>query len=277
MSTKTTFKRIALVTVAALSFGTLASVSANAELPADRNSITAVTFGLTQQQGAASVARVGVATSFSVALSTGSSVSYAAGSTIDINTYVRFSSLPAAETVLGVGSSISPTLTAATLATGSVVSVGMGAGGATLVATEASGVTPRYLKLATTAGSASSIVGSQSKVVIGTVSFTPNQIGAYTVRGWVDNATTGNATGSADALERAASKTITVGGVPTTIVATKLNAGAAVGSTLTPGTNKGVVYQVSVKDAAGNKTSFIPGEAIGVTLASGTGTISDAS
>jgi hypothetical protein len=275
MSTKTTFKRIALVAVAALGFGTLAVVPASAELPADRNSVTAVSFGLTQQQGAASVARVGVATSFSVALTTGSAVTYAGGSTLQINTYVRFSAVPATETTLGVGSNISPTLTAATISTGSVVSFG-GGSGATLVATGVSGVTPGYLAIST-ASAGAAIVGSQSKVVIGTASFTPSVVGTYKVQGWVDNATAGNTAGAADALERSATKTIVVGGTPTAIVVKSLGTAAAVGTTV-PGNRKGHVFQVSLTDTAGNKTSPIPGESVGVTLSGGAGgTVSDAS
>ena len=274
MSTKTTLKRIALVAVSALGFGLMSSVApANAEIPADKNVVTAIGFGLTQQQNQNAVARVGVATTVAVTLSTGSVMTATAGSTININSYVRFSSLPSDETVLGVGSNISPTLTAATLATGSVVS--FGGAGATLTATEASGVTPRYFALAT-ASAVAATVGSQSKVQIGTVAFTPNKVGTYKLSAWVDDATSGNATGALDAAERSASKTIVVGGAPTTIVATVLNASSVVGADL-PGSNDGTVIQVSVKDAAGNITSLLPGEAVGVTKSAGTGTISDAS
>jgi len=190
---------------------------------------------------------------------------------VDIFTFVNFKSVPAAETVLGVSAASTggPSLAGATIAAGS-----LGNNAVTTTVVGQSGVTPAYLSAVIATGSTLVKGGA---VAIGTATWTPSVVGTYVLQAWVDDSTAGNTAGNKDAAERAGTKTVVVGGTPTTIVATKLNAGAAVGSTLTPGTNKGVVYQVSAKDTAGNLTSFLPGEAIGVTLASGTGTISDAS
>jgi len=210
---------------------------------------------------------VGVSTSNTVSVTVGSNQAGA----IDLAVYVNFKSVPAAETVLGVSaaSTAGPVLTTAAISAGSI-----GNNAVTPTIVNQSGVTPSYIAIAISAGSTLVKGGA---VGIGTATWTPAVVGTYVLQAWNDDSTAGNTAGSKDAAERAATKTVVVGGVPTTIVATKLNAGAAVGSVSTPGTRKGVVYQVSATDAAGNKTSFLPGESIGVTLASGTGTISDAS
>jgi hypothetical protein len=269
MSTKTTFKRVALVAVASLGFGVLSSVvPANAAIYTDKTLVSAVAFGSTTQSSRATVARVGVSTSNTVTITAGSNLATA----VDINTFVNFKSVPAGETVLGVSAASTggPVLTAsAPIAAGSLASAAV-----TPTIVGQSGVTPGYIAISIAAGST---VVKGGAVAIGTATWTPSVVGTYVLQAWVDDSTAGNTAGSKDATERSGTKTVVVGGTPTSIVATKLNAGAAVGSSLTAGTNKGVVYQVSAKDAAGNLTSFLPGEAIGVTLASGTGTISDAS
>jgi hypothetical protein len=270
MSTKTTFKRIALATVAALGFGVLTSVApATAAVPADKTLVSAVSFGATTQSSRATVARVGVSTSNTVNITVGSNFTAAAATEID--TFVNFKSVPAGETVLGVSAASTggPVLTTAAIAAGSLAAAAV-----TPTVVNQNGVTPGKIRIAMTTGSA---IFKGSSVGIGTATWTPAVVGTYVLQAWVDDATAGNTDGTKDAAERAGTKTVVVGGTPTTIVATKLNAGAAVGTANTPGSNEGVVYQVSVTDAAGNKTSFLPGEAIGVTLTSGTGTISDAS
>ena len=267
MSTKTTFKRVALVAVAAMGFGVLTTVApATAAVPSSKGLVSAVSFGDTTQTRA-TVARVGVSTSNTVNITVGSNFTPAAATEID--TFVNFKSVPAGETILGVSAASTggPVLAATAVAAGSLMTA---ANTASVVLQ--SGVTPGKLRIALAIGS--SIIKGSS-LPIGTATWTPSVVGTYVLQAWVDDATAGNTDGTKDAAERAGTKTVVVGGTPTSIVATKLNAGAAVGSTA--GTNKGVVYQVSAKDTAGNLTSFLPGEAIGVTLASGTGTISDAS
>jgi hypothetical protein len=235
MSTKTTFKRVALVAVAAMGFGVLTTVTpAAAAGTPDKALISAVSFGDTTQSTRATVARVGVSTSNTVKISVGSNYVPAAALTID--TFVNFKSVPAGETVLGASaaSTSGPLLAATAVAAGSLST---SARTATII--DQSGVTPSGLRLSLAIGS-SVIKGTSA---IGTATWTPSVVGTYVLQAWVDDATAGNTDGTKDAAERAGTKTVVVGGTPTSIVATKLNAGAAVGSTA--GTNKGVVYQVS--------------------------------
>ena len=277
MSTKTTLKRIALVAVSALGFGLLSVTSSSATVPANKNIVDAISFGVTTTDGStARVARAGVGTTIDIKISTGSG-GYTVGSAevFDIVSYVRFSSVPSGETLLGTstGSGMSPVLAATTVAAGSLTTTNAG----TFTAAGVSGTTPAKLSLAvSSAGEVIKSLGTGT-VKIGTATFTPSVAGTYKVLGWVDDGTAGNTNTALDAAERSSTKTITVGGAPTALVVTKLNASAAVSSANVPTGNKGTVFQVSVTDTAGNRTALLPGEAVGVTKASGDGSISDAS
>ncbi|NBO72612.1 MAG: hypothetical protein EBU66_18885, partial [Bacteroidetes bacterium] len=264
MSTKTTIKRIALVAVSALGLGMISTVSATAGLPGDKTLISGVSIATP-----ASIVRAGVSTgSLNISLTAGSNYTVATGSTLEINTYVKFSSVPSGETVLGVTSSStqSPTLAVATTTAGSLT-----ASAKASTVTAPSGVTPGYVQLQLNAGSA--LVKGTDKV--GTLSFTPMVAGTYKVQAWVDDATAGNSAGVLDAAERTTTKTIVVGGAPTAIVATALNATSGAVGGYAGTSNLGTVYQISITDAAGNKTAFLPGEALSVAASSGT--VSDAS
>ena len=283
MSTKTTFKRIALVTVAALGFGVLTSAApASAAIPTTKNFINGVSFGDTTQNARrgdtdATVARAGYAVAVDIKLSSGSGYTIGSAENFNVNTYVKFNTVPAGDTALAsmTGSALSPSLSAHTLVTGSLFEFGSGVLSNTAVA--ASNATPGYLAIVagSTLDTATNLLGSKGATKVGTFTFTPAVAGTYKVDAWVDDSTAGNAAASRDAGERAATKTITVGGAPTSIVVTSLGTAAVVGD-IAP-TSAGHVYQVSIKDAAGNVTAPVPGEAVGVTLTSGTGTISDAS
>jgi hypothetical protein len=271
MSTKTTLKRIALVAVSALGFGLVSTVvPANAAVHTDRGLVSAVSFGDTTQSTRSTVARVGVSTSNAVKISIGSNLATA----IDINVYVNFKSVPTGETVLGVSaaSTAGPVLAGATIGAGSLFA------SAAVTSTTANqvGVTPGYITMAVAAGSTLLKSATGVSYQIGTATWTPSVVGTYVLQAWSDDSTAGNTLGTKDANERTGSKTVVVGGTPTSIEVTTLNTAAAVGSGLA-GTNDGTVFQVSVKDAAGNLTSLLPGEAVGVTKSAGTGEISDAS
>ena len=97
MSTKTTFKRIALVTVAALGFGVLATAPSNAEAPA----------GFTSALSAAS-SSVNMGTKASTTVTT--SGIFGTGDTVTVS--VALTSWPAAATNASIAGMISPTLTA---------------------------------------------------------------------------------------------------------------------------------------------------------------------
>jgi len=283
MSTKTTFKRVALVTVAALGFGVLTSVApATAAIPTTKNFINGVSFGDITQNARrgdtnATIARAGYAVAVDIKLSSGSGYTIGSAENYNVNTYVKFNTVPAGDTALAsmTGSALSPSLSAHTLVTGSLFAFGSGKLSNTAVA--ASNATPGYLAIVagSTLATDTNLLGSKGATKVGTFTFTPAVAGTYKVDAWSDDSTAGNTAASRDAGERAATKTITVGGAPTSIVVASLGTAAVVGA-IAPA-NAGHVYQVSIKDAAGNITAPVPGEAVGVTLTSGTGTISDAS
>jgi trimeric autotransporter adhesin len=275
MSTKTTFKRIALVAVAALMGGLLsvtATPVANA-IPADRNNLTAV--GTGSVTSTFKVARVGQAYTSELVITSGSArAAVGLGSTL-ARVNALYTAVPAGDSVnvtvaAGSGTVVSPTLTAshnATLFTGS--------GTATTVSA-VSGSTPAALVV--TAGSANTVAGSTVRANVGTFAFTPNVAGAYRILFWSDDATAGNTLGSFDAQERSASITVTAGGVPTAVAIKAVATSAAplaVGSATTFSNAEGAGYIITLTDALGNRTIPGVGEALAVT--SSNGTVSDAS
>jgi hypothetical protein len=275
MSTKITLKRIAFVAVSALGFGLMSSVApVNAAIPTDKNVVTAVSYGDIQQDSRSTIARVGISTTVDVRVATGSAFTNAtAAAANNIDVFVKFSQVPSDETVLGAGSNISPTLS---VGIGSAAALVTGSSGISV--TTATSVTAPS-KITLTVGSGGAINGSIAATKLAQASFTPNKVGTYKLFSWSEDSTSGNTAGTYDASERSASKTIAVGGAPTTIVVTSLNATTGAVGTLTAGSggysNQGPVFQVSVKDSAGNLTSLIPGEALSVTTTDGT--VSDAS
>ena len=273
MSTKTTFKRIALVAVTALMGGLLsvtATPVANA-VPADKNVITALSAG--SVTSTYQIARVGQTFTQAVLVTSGSGASFAVGSNIaQIN--AMWTQVPAGDTVNAVstssGYSIAPTIAGvltSALITGSAAAVTIGD-------TQASGATPA--KTVFTAGSATnSITGSASKAAIATVSFTPRAAGTYKVLLWSDDAA--GTDGTLDGGERTTTISIVAGGAPTAVKITSIAssvAGLAVGSS-TYSNNEGAAYLVTLTDAAGSKTIPGVGEVIAVTASNGT--VSDAS
>jgi trimeric autotransporter adhesin len=275
MSTKTTFKRIALVAVTALMGGLLsvtATPVANAAIPADRNVITAITAG--SVTSTYQVARVGQVYTRVVNVSTGSG--QASATTQAVARYnAMWTAVPAGDTVNALstssGATIAPTFTAiqnTTLYAGDTP---------VLVSTPASEGTPAFVTVA--AGSAGGIAGSLVRQNIASVSFTPRAAGTYRVLVWSDDATAGNTAGVFDATERSTTLSIVVGAAPTAVAIKAIAAsaaGLAVGSaTAFSTTTEGAAYIITLTDANGNPTIPAAGEALSVT--SSNGTVSDAS
>jgi len=273
MSTKTTFKRIALVAVAALTGGLLSVVAtpaANA-VPADKNVITSLSAG--SVTSTFQIARVGQTFTQAVQVSSGSSASFTVGSNIaQIN--AMWTQVPAGDLYNSVstssGYSIAPTVTGVfngTLMAGSSAAT-------TITNTPASDATPA--KIVFTAGSTTNtITGSLTKQHIATVSFTPRAAGTYKVLLWSDHQ--GGTDGTLDGDERTLTMSIVAGGAPTAVKITSIAssvAGLAVGSS-TYSNNEGAAYLVTLTDTAGNKTIPGVGEVIAVTASNGT--VSDAS
>ena len=271
MSTKTTFKRIALVTVAALGFGVLSSVtpaSAATFLQADlttTNSLRSISL-----VADTAVARVDETYTLGVKVSVGSVM--AAGTGTQVN--LKYSAVPSGDTsgktAAATGSLISPTMVAATLAAGSLYATS--AANNTPVAQSTSSV-PAFV----TVGSAAASLGSTT-IQVATATFVPKVVGTYKIFAWADTASTGNAIGSYENGERTSSLTVVVGGAPATIAIKAQSSSAAAnasevftaGSTAGNGTDEGALFIITLKDAAGNPTRPTTGESINLSTTLGT-------
>jgi hypothetical protein len=274
MSSKTTFKRIALVAVAALTGGLLSVVAtpaANAEAP-NAKVFSAITAGSTTSTF--QVARVGQTFTQYVNVSTGSANWSVASSSVALRVNALWTAVPAGDTLNALSTAsgyyISPTLTGianATLFTGST-------NGGLVGSTAASGATPAFATL--TASSAGIVVGSLTKQNVATISFTPLAGGTYSTLVWSDDLTSGTA-GVFDAADVSRTFTVVAGTAPTavtiTAVATSV-AGLAVGSS-TYSNAEGAGYIIKLTDSAGRVT--IPGVGEALTVAASNGTVSDAS
>jgi trimeric autotransporter adhesin len=247
MSTKTTFKRIALVAVASLGFGVLTSVA-----PASASAVYAGATSITP--GASSAARVGIATANTVTL-TGN---YTADDTITVS--VRVITAPAgsafataaasnASFVTGVQAVGTPNTAKLTMALGVSAAATTAAGsltGAAAAATNTNFVTGVF----TTSGN-----GTTLPVAIST---TPDVAGTYTVLVSVAATNRAQAAGSFVAGDVSTSYSFTTAGAPATVAI------SAIGGTAQDGTT-GRLVLVSVKDAAGNPTVPTDTESIDIT------------
>jgi len=275
MSTKTTFKRVALVTVAALGLSVLSSAmpASAATLAAQTDLVgTSVVTGISLGAGSGqtmAVARVDETYNFGVRLSTGSDGAAEKGTQINL----KFSQVPAgdlANSAAASGSLISPALGAVTLPNSSIFATG--AANNTPVAASTNTV-PAFV----TVGSAAAIQGSKTLVTVATSSFVPKAVGTYKVFAWADTASTGNAIGTYDNGERTSTLTVIVGGAPATITITAAASTAAAnasgvfaaGSTGSGG-DEGALFIIALTDAAGNPTRPTTGETINLSTTLGT-------
>jgi hypothetical protein len=246
MSTKTSFKRIALVAVTAMGFGLLSSVAPASAADTERDA-TSITVG------AYSPARVGVSSSIPVTFALPSAT--ATGDTTII--VAKLTSAP-------TGSNMLKTAAADNLANDTAQRLGWATNSvvadSTYTSTSlgdvllASGLYTMnsYGRLATAAGTDDDVTAN--------LSFTPDVAGTYTIL--VSNGNTAYTAGDA-----ATTITITTTGVASSLTL------STVASTTPEGTT-GTVVKVVAKDAAGNVT--VPGEDEAfVVTTNGTATISD--
>jgi trimeric autotransporter adhesin len=228
MSTKTTFKRVALVAVAALGFGVLTSVA-----PASA-AITAT--GISA--GTSGPARVGV-TSYTTITITHAAMTTPSGSNVT-DTFVaaaKITSVPATSTLR---TDTNTATKGVTIANGSSTST---AGTNTYAAGAVSATVTRTTLAAATSGATTSTFK---------VGLTPDVAGTYTVLVSVGNT-------SYTAGDFAVPVTITTVGAPATITVAKV-AGAVV-----QGGSNGQLLSVTMKDANGNPTVLAADEGINVT------------
>jgi trimeric autotransporter adhesin len=195
MSTKTTFKRIALVAVASLGFGVLTSV---APASADWDNEAAVTDITAISITAPAVGRVGAA----LATPLGFTSVAALDADEDLTFAAVFTERPAGSTATVIFDATGIDL--------------VGAAGDAGAYDAPTGFMPaRYT--ATSTGT-DFTVGAH---VAGRVGFIPDAEGTYTIRVWHDQ----NRNGAIDPTEVNVSRSFTVGGAPTTLTASAINAG----------------------------------------------------
>jgi trimeric autotransporter adhesin len=253
MSTKTTFKRIALVAVASLGFGVLTSVA-----PATAAYLGAVT---SITPGASSAARVGIASNNTVTLNG----TFAASDTVTVS--VRVISAPtgsAFATAAGANDSFKAGVQATGTPNKASIDITKGTATGAAVAT-----TPNNYSVATAvAGTNTNYVAARATVAGGSsagttmpikISTTPDVAGTYTVL--VSVATTNRAAvadGTFIAGDVSTTYTFTTAGAPATVAI------SAIGGTGNSG-GVGRLVLVSVKDAAGNATVPTDTESINLT------------
>jgi len=234
MSTKTTFKRIALVAVASLGFGLLSVVPSSAALDLDQQGdvteVTAVTLA-TPANG-----RVGSALATSLSITSAS---------LDADDDV---------TLAGVFVSKPATSTATVIFDNSGLSL-VGAAGGDSLFTAAAGFLPALYDVTST-GTAF----TNGAHVVGRVGFVPDVAGDYVLKVWHDQ----NRNGAIDATETVStSTTFSVGAAPATLTITKY------GSTTVAGGSNGAVVKISLPTGTG----LALGEAIRVTPSTATADI----
>jgi hypothetical protein len=272
MSTKTTFKRIALVAVAALGLGVVSSVA-----PATAQERTPSIISVTSD----GALRAGVAGSITATFTL--PAGYAIGDSIIVG--ARVTSAPA--TSFATSKSAVPGTPAISATSPSATQfqwakVGSGSGSYGTLANEARSTGQDGLGTAA-AGAQNwsavadyvSITGDSTATQSLSLLFTPDAAGSYTVLFYVGSvANAYNTASELLALSNAAiaqnlitsSATFTTGSTPTTATIT-----AVQGTTIT-GSTGGAMYKLALTDAAGAPASLGTGEAI--TLASTTSTVS---
>jgi trimeric autotransporter adhesin len=263
MSTKTTFKRIALVAVAALGFGVLTSV-APASAAVGTLAPTALTVGTIP------TAQVGVALSTPITITAAASALDLAGSdTTTIN--VRVTSAPVGSAFRGVAGAsklvdgtTAGTFIAPTFASGSTVGaqISFTAVSGGLVSTTA-GIATDQLTVGTNFTTSPKTAAQKLAGTAGslTANITPDVAGTYTVL--VSTSTTyatgDTATGIAYAAGQVSvSYTFTTGATASSVVLSAVTGAAPVGGS-------GRIYKATIKDSTGVAAQLGVGETINLT------------
>jgi len=229
MSTKTTFKRVALVTVAALGLSGLSVFAAPSASAAEATvaKVTAVTVA------AVGTGRVGSVFTSEVGFTTASSLA-----DDDFTFRARFDEKPATSTVAvgfnATGLSVATAVESATI-------YGAGVAGNELL--------PATLYISSASGAA----GAQTAVA-GRVGFVPDVVGSYVVTVWHD----ANRDGLIGTAEAKATRTFTVGSAVASVKVTSLS-GTAI---TTANTGNGALVKIELLDSAGAAAGLASNEAI---------------
>jgi hypothetical protein len=274
MSTKTTFKRIALVTVAALGFGLVGTVPSNAAVVAASDVYVQLT--ATLDNASTTIAgRVGQQVSIDV---TGS---VAAGSSGTANTFAGYS-LATALTTQPATSTVYPTIAApaTAIASGTLAYHGVGLNAGSTVLSTGSSSTGTASSVATVnvtqAVKDTAVTAVVAGTTLGTVTFTPTVAGTYSLVVWNENDRSYNAVSGTTSTAVATSQaslsgsesykvfTVNVSSGVSTVTLTAQNSTSATYVAGSSGLN-GSLIKVSLKDAAGNSAILAPGESITLT------------
>jgi trimeric autotransporter adhesin len=262
MSTKTTFKRVALVAVASLGFGMISVVPSSA-LANTAAQVTALleeaTVKVTAMKVTNAVVRKGTAAATDV------SVSMLVGAADLKNTFKAVLVAVPATSALN-NSSITlaaPSATPLVSTTGNTI-VG------TFVAGTAGGAAAEIAVGGNTAADTITAATNLSKKAI-SASITPDVAGIYKVLIWNDQ----NADGLVTTGEKSATYQVTAGGIPTVMTLNTVNASAPTYTAANPlvGNNYGSLTTLSLKDAEGNLTKLATGEGIALAPSTTTATI----
>ncbi|NBO27009.1 MAG: hypothetical protein EBU96_09520, partial [Actinobacteria bacterium] len=237
MSTKTTFKRVALVAVAALGFGVLTSVA-----PASAAEATTAQVG-TIALSTPSTGRVGTAITATIKITEGATP---LANTDNVTLRGMFVSVPA-----GSAAKV------AFAATGAEAPFVGTAGVYTAAGAAGNELYPARFYL-TASGAAA------TAKLAGVVGFTPDVAGSYVVRVWHDKDLSGSVTTGETA---ATDLTFTVGAAPTTVTVTKFG-----GTTIAGGTN-GALVKIALTDASAVAAGLANGESLRITPGTATADI----
>jgi hypothetical protein len=260
MSTKTTFKRIALVTVAALGFGVLTSVApANADGPIAPTAITVGTIPTSGQVGVVHTTPISIAApyttagsdTFTVMVKVTAAPTGSAFLTLATNGTTGSAATPGVSFDAGVYSRSGSTSVAAK----STISKPAASTDLLTYAAIYDGLTGGYLYTSaprTTAGGSSSL----------NVNITPDVAGSYTVLVSTKNSGTG-ATYTGAAGELGVTYTFTTGKAVAAVSLSAVTGGSSKSSDV------GQVMKVTLKDSAGALASLATGETVNV-IAGGT-------
>jgi hypothetical protein len=244
MSTKTTFKRVALVTVAALGFGLLSTVPSQASVSAadavSNTEVTAVAIA------APSAGRINT-TFTSVVSVTIESVDLGLAEYLTLR--ARFDSVPAgSKSAVGFSTAGQTMIDTASASVRETIYAANAAGNELL---------PAALELQ--AGASAAFTSSATAQPAGSVGFIPDTVGSYVVTVWHDT----DADGALDAAEDYSTKTFTVGSSPTTLTVTRINSSAATGAT-----GNGALVKLTLTNG-GVAAGLSAGEGIVITPATG--------
>ncbi|CAN2224851.1 hypothetical protein MCEMZLE14_01316 [Candidatus Nanopelagicaceae bacterium] len=241
MSTKTTFKRIALVAVAALGFGVLTSVA-----PATAGNVTPTLIAV----GTVPTAQVGVANVTPITVT----APYTAGGSDSFTVNVRVTSAPAGSAFAGLATSsklidgsTAGSFVAATYAAGStvgaVLTVSLGTTNTGTLGASAL-VSGDKMTVGSTYASPSGLTAVDGKVGYGfKINLTPDKPGAYSILVSTNSGATIGAYAAGDAS--------TTYSVTTATSPSVVKVAAVTGSSTANTAGNGQIFKVSITDAAG--------------------------